>query len=96
MQALVTFAREQNVYALLVGLPAGDKRSRHCGSALSGRAGDFHVMRIEIAIADDTDLTDGFERLTNHFKHVRRADNARADSLANEALDAEAGPTEPA
>jgi len=26
------------------------------------------------------------------FKHVRRADNARADALANEALDAEAGP----
>ncbi|MEK7347358.1 MAG: ribonuclease HI family protein [Candidatus Eisenbacteria bacterium] len=30
------------------------------------------------------------------FKHVRRADNARADALANEALDAEAGPTPPA
>jgi len=30
------------------------------------------------------------------FKHVRRADNARADALANEALDAEAGPTQPA
>ena len=26
------------------------------------------------------------------FTHVRRADNARADALANEALDAEAGP----
>ena len=30
------------------------------------------------------------------FQHVRRADNARADALANEALDAEAGPTQPA
>ncbi|HET9952605.1 MAG TPA: ribonuclease HI family protein [Candidatus Eisenbacteria bacterium] len=29
----------------------------------------------------------------NHsFRHVRRAENARADALANEALDAEAGP----
>jgi len=26
------------------------------------------------------------------FKHIRRAENARADALANEALDAEAGP----
>jgi ribonuclease HI len=30
------------------------------------------------------------------FTHVRRADNARADALANEALDAEAGPSQPA
>jgi ribonuclease HI len=30
------------------------------------------------------------------FKHVRRSENARADALANEALDAEAGPTQPA
>ncbi len=29
------------------------------------------------------------------FKHIRRADNARADALANEALDAEAGPPHP-
>jgi ribonuclease HI len=28
---------------------------------------------------------------THSFTHVRRADNARADALANEALDAEAG-----
>ncbi|HSQ60571.1 MAG TPA: ribonuclease HI family protein [Acidobacteriota bacterium] len=27
------------------------------------------------------------------IRHVRRADNARADALANEALDAEAGPS---
>jgi len=30
------------------------------------------------------------------FKHVRRSENARADALANEALDAEAGPNDPA
>lgn len=30
------------------------------------------------------------------FKHVPRSENARADALANEALDAEAGPTQPA
>jgi len=30
------------------------------------------------------------------FKHIRRTENARADALANEALDAEAGPTQPA
>lgn len=30
------------------------------------------------------------------FKHVRREENARADALANEALDAEGGPRQPA
>jgi hypothetical protein len=39
--------------------------------AVSRGFGDLHVVRIKVAIADNTNLADAFERLADHFEQRR-------------------------
>ena len=68
VQAPIALARQQKIEPVLGRLPGRDECSRQRLLPVAGGLGDLHVIRIEIAVADDPDLADRLQRLADDFE----------------------------
>jgi len=68
VQAPITLSGQQKVEPVLGRLPARYECSRQCFLTIPGGFGNLHVEWIEVAIADDEDLTDCRKILADYFE----------------------------
>ena len=81
MQTAVALAGEQQVEPVFGRLPGRDERAGQRLLPVAGGLGDLHVVGIEIAVADNPDLSDRVERLADDLEQ-RRAEIARDPQIA--------------
>jgi hypothetical protein len=68
VQAAIAFTGEKKIEPILVRLPIGDERAGKRLLSVARGLGDLDVERIEIAVADDLDLSHSIERFADNFE----------------------------